>query len=349
MTARLTQLKTRGRGKATATLCAILASMIAVPAGAAVRDQIVVVGSSTVYPFSSVVAERFSKSGPFRMPSLLSNSTEEGFQQFCAGVGADTPDISNASRRMSSGERADCAANGVRRIAEIRIGYDSLIVGRRAGAPNLDISLEQLWRAIAKSVPINGAFVPNPYKKWRDIAPGLPDLQIKIFGPAPGHGTRDALVALVMEPSCSDNMVSKALPAGERKIVCESVREDGLWTDTENIELILGTLATHPEAVGILTYSYLEQFPNRIQAATLQGVAPSRSTIPTGEYPVSRPLYIYVKEEHLNTTAGLGDYVAEFLSSCAAGSNGYLLDEGLVPLPMPELTRQRAIAARLIQ
>jgi len=338
-----------GRSNAATIVCAILASMVATSADAAVRDQILVVGSSTVYPFSSVVAERFSKSGPFRMPSLLSNSTAEGFQQFCAGVGADTPDISNASRRMSSGERADCAANGVRRIAEIRIGYDSLIVGRRLGAPNLDISLEQLWRAIAKSVPVNGAFVPNPYKTWRDIAPGLPDLPIKIFGPAPGHGTRDALVALVMEPSCLDNVVSKMLRADERQIVCDSVREDGPWTDSENLELILGTLATHPDAMGILTYSYLEQFPNRIQAATLQGVAPSRSTIPSGGYPVARPLYIYVKEEHLRTTAGLGDYVAEFLSSCAAGSNGYLLDEGLVPLPMPELTRQRAIAARLIQ
>jgi phosphate transport system substrate-binding protein len=314
---------------------------------AAARDQIVIVGSSTVYPFSGMVAEHFARSGPFPVPLVRSTSTADGFKQLCVGNGMDTPDISSASRRISAAERAICAANGVRRIAEVRIGYDSLILASHVTASSFDVTLQQLWRASAKVVPVNEVFVPNPYRNWRDIAPNLPDRPIHLFGPGPGHGTRDAFVELVMEPSCAAAAPDMRLRVEEREALCGAVRDDGLWEDVKDLELILGKLARNPQAVGVLTYSYLEQFGNRIRAAPIEGIIPSRTSIASGSYPISRPLFIYVKEGHLGTTTGLADYAAEFVSFCAAGTNGYLSSEGLVPMPMPELLSQRAAVARL--
>jgi phosphate transport system substrate-binding protein len=317
------------------------------PSNAAIRDRIIIVGSSTVYPFSALVAEHFAKSGPFPAPVVHATSTAEGFRLFCAGVGTDTPDISSASRPISEAERASCAENGVRKITGIRIGYDSLILANAIGASNFNITLAQLWRAAAGVVLINGRLVPNPYRSWHDIDPTLPDRPIKLIGPAPGHGTRDAFVELVMEPSCRTALAGLNGQPAEREAVCANVRNDGRWTDVDNLELILGKLASNHDAMGILTYSYMEQFRNRIHAANVDGIAPSRVTIPSGNYPMSRPLLIYVKEAHLYTTTGLADYAAEFLSFCAAGAHGYLADEGLVPLPMPELLAQRAAVAHL--
>jgi phosphate transport system substrate-binding protein len=317
------------------------------PSHGAIRDRIIIVGSSTVYPFSALVAEHFAKSGPFSAPVIHATSTAEGFNLFCAGVGGDAPDISNASRPISDAERASCAKNGVKKITGIRIGYDSLILANAIGASTFNITLAQLWRAAAGVVPIDGRLVPNPYRSWHDIDPTLPDRSIKLIGPAPGHGTRDAFVELVMEPSCKAALAGFSGQSPDREAVCANVRNDGRWTDADNLELILGKLASNHEAMGILTYSYMEQFRNRIHAASIDGIAPSRVTIPSGNYPMSRPLLIYVKEAHLTTTTGLADYAAEFLSFCAAGAHGYLADEGLVPLPMPELLAQRAAVARL--
>jgi phosphate transport system substrate-binding protein len=248
---------------------------------------------------------------------------------------------------MASSERSACAAAGVRRITEIRIGYDSLILAGNGTQSGFDITMDQFWRAVAKFVPIDGTFAPNPYRSWRDIAPSLPDRPIEIFGPAPGHGTRDALVSLIMVPSCTASGAGSELSAGQREEICGEIRDDGHWTDFENLELVLGKLAGHPHAMGVMTYSYLEQFPYRIRAATVNGVAPTRVNISSGVYPISRPLFIYVNDAHLEMTDGLADYAAEFVSLCAAGADGYLLDEGLVPLPMPELLKQRKIVARL--
>ncbi len=209
--------------------------------------------------------------------------------------------------------------------------------------------MEQLWRAAAAVVPSKGRLIPNPYHNWRDIDPALPQIPINLIGPAARHGTRDTFVELVMEPSCKAAMATSQTDTTERDAACSEVRRDGGWSDVENSELILGKLASSPGAFGILTYSYLEQFRNRIHAATVNGIAPSRATIPSGTYPLSRPLFIYVKEAHLKSTTGLADYAAEFLSFCAAGAHGYLPDEGLVPLPMAELLDQRAAVARLQQ
>jgi phosphate transport system substrate-binding protein len=318
------------------------------PSEGGARGEIAVVGSSTVYPFSALVAEHFARSGPFPAPVVRSTSTAEGFRLFCAGVGADTPDVSNASRPISEAERSNCVGNGVREIAEIRIGYDSLILANALKVAAFNVTLGQLWRAAAEFVPINGHLVRNPYHNWHDIDPALPARPIKLIGPASGHGTRDAFVELVMEPSCKAALTELPFQSSqEPQATCGAVRNDGRWTDVDNLELILGKLASNPETTGILTYSYLEQFRNRIHATTVNGIAPSRATIPSGTYPLARPLFIYVKEAHLKTTTGLADYAAEFLSFCAAGAHGYLPDEGLVPLPMSELLSQRAAIARL--
>ncbi|MBS0419534.1 MAG: substrate-binding domain-containing protein [Proteobacteria bacterium] len=326
-------------------LLIVVAAVIQSPARAA--DAITIVGSSTVYPFSSLVAEHFAKSGPFPAPSVRSTSTAEGFKLFCSGTAADTPDISNASRRISQPETQECLDKGVRNFTEIRIGYDSLILANALKAGTFNITLNQLWRAAADLVPIKGRLIPNPYRTWQDIDPALPPRPIKILGPAPGHGTRDAFVELVMEPSCKAalSQVSNGVESTSR--ACTAVRRDGAWTDVDNLELILGKLASNPDAMGVLSYSYLEQFANRIHAATVNDIAPSRATIPSGTYPLSRPLFIYVKDAHLKARLGLADYAAEFLSFCAAGAHGYLADEGLVPLPTPELLAQRAVVARL--
>jgi phosphate transport system substrate-binding protein len=309
---------------------------------AGTTDRITIVGSSTVYPFSVLVAEHFAKSGPFSAPVVRSTSTGEGFKLFCTGPGPDTADISNASRPISSAERETCMRNGVLEIAEIRIGYDSLILANALKAETLNLTLDQLWRAAAEFVPIGGHLVPNPYHRWSDIDPALPSRPINLIGPGPGHGTRDAFVELVMEPRCKAAWGESPAHAN-----CATIRKDGAWIDVAETELILGKLASNPQAFGILTHSYLEQFRNRIHAATVDGVVPSQATISSGTYPLSRPLFIYVKESHLNTTVGLADYATEFLSLCAAGAHGYLVDEGLVPLPTSELLSQRAAVARL--
>jgi phosphate transport system substrate-binding protein len=328
--------------------CIALCATLGAPVYAAVtRDQIVIVGSSTVYPFSEIVAEHFAKSGPFPMPMVRSTSTAEGFKQLCAGNGTDTPDISNASRRITAQETALCAANGVKGISEVQIGYDSLILANQVAAPTFNVTLEQLWRAAARMVPINGRFVPNPYRLWSDIHPTLPNQPIQLFGPGPGHGTRDAFVELVMQPSCAASAAGSKTRLEELEANCGAIRNDGHWEDVEDLELVLGKLARNPQAMGVLTYSYLEQFRSRIHAASIEGITPTRASVTSASYPISRPLFIYVKNEHLSTTTGLADYTAEFVSFCAAGTNGYLSDEGLVPMPPAELRRQRAIVARL--
>ncbi len=314
---------------------------------AGLEDRITIVGSSTVYPFSSLVAEHFAKSGPFPLPVVGSTSTAEGFKLLCAGVGADTPDISNASRPISEAERANCLRNGVTQIAEVRIGYDSLILANSLKSDALNLTLDQLWRAAAKDVPVNGQWVPNPYRQWSDIDPALPAQPISLIGPGTGHGTRDSFIELVMEPRCKAAWPESQSNTGNGHANCTAIRTDGVWTDVEDLELTLGKLASNSQTFGVLTYSYLEQFRNRIHASTINGVTPSQATIPSGTYPLSRPLFIYVKEAHLKTTVGLADFASEFLSLCAAGAHGYLVDEGLVPLPTPELLRQRAAVARL--
>jgi len=311
------------------------------------RDTISVVGSSTVYPFSSTVAEHFGKNGKFKTPVVESNGTGGGFKLFCAGVGPQTPDINDASRPMTDAEKTLCAGNGVKAVQEIRIGYDGIVVASAKGA-SFDITREQLYKAIAKNVGVNGKLEANPYKMWSDIDAKLPKRPIHIFGPASNHGTRDALNELVMIPMCEEDPVMKAMAKPDRDKECKLVREDGAWVDVAaDYAVLMGKLKNDRTAIGVFTFSYVDQNKDKISAAKVDGIGASMDTIASGKYPISRPLFIYVKKDHLGVIPGLSDFVKEFVSNKAAGSDGYLIDKGLVPAPAKELKAQQAIAASL--
>lgn len=331
-----------------AAVIAVAAVFSAQGALAAGRDQVSIVGSSTVYPFASTVAEHFGKGGKFKTPVVESTGTGGGFKLFCSGVGADSPDINDASRPMTDGEKQACAQAGATVIDEIRIGYDGIILAGAAKTPTFNVTLAQLWLATAKTVPVHGKWVANPFQKWSDIDPKLPKKQIVLFGPAPNHGTRDAFVELVMDPSCKAAAEFKDVPKDDQKKVCQAVREDGAWTDvSEDYALIMGKLKGNPTAMGVFTFSYLDQNRDKIRAVSVDGVDASLETISSGKYPISRPLFIYVKRAHVGVIPGLAEFVREFVSDRAAGKEGYLADKGLIPMPAKELKAQQATAKGL--
>ncbi len=324
----------------------VLASLAA--AAAVARDNVQVTGSSTVYPFATTVAEALGKGGKFKTPVVESTGTGGGFKLFCSGVGPETPDINDASRAISDSERELCKKNGVADIAEFRIGYDGIILAGDSKQAAFNVTREQIWRAVAKTVPVGGKWVANPYKNWSDIDPSLPKRALAIFGPAPNHGTRDAFRELVMDPACEKTPEAQALPADDRKKTCGQVREDGVWTDvSEDYALVMGKLKGNATAMAVFTYSYLEQNRDKIRAATVDGVAASLETIADGKYPISRPLFIYVKKAHVGLIPGLAEFVSEFVSDKAAGQEGYLVDKGLIPMPKKELEVQKAQAKAL--
>ncbi len=329
-------------------ILAALGTLAAAPTHAQARDHVRVVGSSTVYPFASAVAETLGRGGKVKTPVVESTGTGGGFKLFCAGVGIETPDVNDASRPITDGERADCAKNGVAQIDEVRIGYDGIILGSSTKGRAFDVTRAQLWRATAAKVPVKGQWIANPYRTWRDVDASLPNEPITVYGPATNHGTRDAFVELVMEPSCGAAPELAAVPKEERKALCSRVREDGRWIDvSEDYALILGKLAGSPEAVAVFTFSYLDQNRDKIRAAKVDGVEASLETISSGKYPVSRPLFVYVKHAHLGQVPGLAEFVREFLSPRAAGAEGYLADKGLIPMPAAELKAQQAAVAKL--
>jgi len=329
-------------------ICIAVALGVFASAAAVARDNVQITGSSTVYPFATAVAENFGKAGKFKTPVVESTGTGGGFKLFCSGVGAETPDISNASRAITDSERELCKKNSVTDIVEIKIGYDGIIIAGDSKQPGFNVTRDQIWRAVGKTVPVNGKWVPNPYKNWNDIDKSLPKRTLAIFGPAPNHGTRDAFRELVMDPACEKAPEAAALPADEKKKVCGQVREDGVWTDvSEDYALVMGKLKGNPTAVAVFTYSYLEQNRDKIRAATVDGIAASLETIADAKYPISRPLFIYVKKAHVGVIPGLAEYVAEFVSDRAAGADGYLVDKGLIPMPKKELDVQRAAAKAL--
>jgi len=329
---------------------ALALACAALPGGAraAARDHVMVVGSSTVFPFATAVAESFGRSGRFKTPVVESTGTGGGFKLFCSGVGIDTPDVNAASRPMTDGEAANCAAHGVTGIEGLRIGSDGIVLAMSRHAVGFDVTREQLFRAVAKTVPLRGRLVANPYRRWREIDAALPDRPIAVFGPAPNHGTRDAFVALVMMPACEKSPEIKVLSLEERRRACQPVREDGPWTDVSgDYGVLLGKLVNDPGAVAVFTFSYLDQNRDKIQAARIDGVAPSRESITAAAYPVSRPLFIYVKTAHVAAVAGLAEFVLEFVSDKAAGPEGYLADKGLTPMPKAALESERAKARAL--
>ena len=315
----------------TLAIAGLAAAMFATPAVA--RDQIQIVGSSTVFPFTTAVAERFGQASDFGTPIVESTGTGGGMRLFCEGVGAGTPDFSNASRAIKSGELENCIANGVTPI-EMQVGYDGIVIADALDGPDLDLTRAQLFLALAKNIPTaDGSLVPNPNVAWSDIDPGLPSLDIEVLGPPSTSGTRDAFLELVMEPGCEE--------AGFDGDVCESIfeeiREDGAYVDAgENDNVIVARLEANPDAVGIFGYSFLAENGNVVKAATVDGVEPTFENIASGEYPVSRSLFVYVKAEHVGVIPGMMEFIEEYTSESAWGDEGYLAERGLIPMTEEE-------------
>lgn len=314
------------------------------------RDYVHVVGSSTLFPYAATVAEHLGRQGRWKSPLVESLGTGGGFRLFCSGPGISTPDVIDASRPITSAESAECARNGVGTIVGIRVGLDGMIVANARSAPVFALTREQLFLAIARTVPVNGRLVLNPYRRWKEISPQLPDLPIIIYGPAPNHGTRDAFVALALVPACEKFAAMKALAGPEKKRYCQSVREDGAWTDVSgDYALLFNRLAGNPGAVGILGYSYLDLHRDRIKAASIDGVSPTAESISGWAYPLARPLFVYVKQAHVGSIPGLPQFVQEFVSDRAIGPQGYLVTRGLMPLPAAQLEAERRKVRQLVE
>ena len=308
-------------------------------ANAQQRDVISIVGSSTVYTFATVVAERFGKAGFFKTPKIESTGTGGGFKLFCGGVGIQHPDISNASRAIKTDEFATCKQNGVTEIVEVKIGYDGIVVADAKKAQPLTLTRKDLFLALAKEVPDpSGAekTVPNPYKTWKAVNPALPDAKIEVLGPPPTSGTRDAFLELAMEPGAKKfEWIGKLAKSDEKKFraIAHTLREDGAYVDAgENDNLIVQKLGANPGAVGIFGFSYLDQNTDKIQGASVDGAQPTFELIADGKYPLSRSLFIYVKKAHAGVIPGIKEYLAEFTSEKAWGKDGYLGEKGLIPL-----------------
>jgi len=333
-------------------LLALAVLTLLLPASAGARDQIRIVGSSTVYPFATVVAEQFGRGGKFKTPIVESTGTGGGLKLFCAGAGSDTPDVANASRRIKASEVELCAKNGVAPITEVKIGYDGIVLAHSKKVAGMNLSRRQLFLALAKEIPgAGGALVANPNKTWKDVDASLPARKIEVLGPPPTSGTRDAFNELAIEAGCKTFPELAAREASDNarfKKTCLSIREDGAYVEAgENDNLIVQKLVANANAVGVFGYSFLSQNTDTIAPETVEGVTPDFDDILSGKYSLSRPLYIYVKDAHAASIPGLREFVNEFASEKATGEFGYLVDKGLIPAPKAERDRFRADAAKL--
>jgi len=329
---------------------AIVAS-VAFAGQAMARDQIRIVGSSTVFPFSTVVAEEFGLKSAFKTPVVESTGSGGGLKLFCAGVGVEHPDIANASRRIKVSEVEKCAAAGVNNIVEVKIGFDGIVLANSKATSPFDLSEKQIFQALAKQVPVDGKLVDNPYVKWSDIGPSLPDVKIEVMGPPPTSGTRDAFIELAMEGGARKFDILKALRKSDKKAfkaVAHTIREDGAFIEAgENDNLIVQKLVANPAALGIFGFSFLEQNSDRIQGSKVADVAPTFENISEGDYGISRSLYFYVKGEHVGTVPGLEEFVAEFTNEDTFGEFGYLTEKGLIPLAEADREKIRSEATSM--
>jgi len=298
-------------------LLTILAVASIAATAASARDQIRIVGSSTVFPFSTAVAEQFGKTTDFATPVVESTGSGGGIKLFCAGVGTTFPDMTNSSRRMKAREFAMCQDNGVTEIVESVIGFDGIVIANANSGPTFSLTLDQIVIALAANGPMPST--------WDQVDPSLPAIAIEVLGPPPSSGTRDAFEELVMHEGCElTNLVE-----------CEgiSIREDGVFVEAgENDNLIVSKLEANPNALGVFGFSFLDQNSDVIKGAAIDGVEPTFDNIADGEYEISRSLYYYIKVAHIGVIPGIAEYAAEFSSEAAAGEEGYLTDKGLIPL-----------------
>ncbi len=314
------------------------------------RDYVYVVGSSTVYPFATVVAERFGRGSEFKTPKIESTGSGGGLKLFCDGVGVDYPDVANSSRAIKSSEVESCEKNGVTEIIEVKIGYDGIVIANALNSSKVDLSRRDIFLALAKEVPgeKDGELVANPYITWADVNPDLPAVRIEVLGPPPTSGTRDAFVELAMEGGCKTVPWIKELKSSDSsryKTICHTIREDGAFVEAgENDNLIVQKLQANPDAFGIFGFSFLDQNKEKVKGAMVDGVIPTFDAIADGDYPVSRPLFFYAKKAHVDVIPGLRGYLREFTSERAWGEEGYLSDRGLIPMPDEE---RREVAANV--
>jgi len=335
---------------------AIVAALAASGAFAqSARDYISVVGSSTVFPFTSTVAEQFGRGSKFKTPKVESTGTGGGMKLFCSGVGVQYPDVANASRRIKASELADCHKNGVADVIEIKIGFDGIVVANAKSSPVYRLTRKDIYLALAKQVPDPAAparLIANPYKSWNEVNPSLPAVRIEVLGPPPTSGTRDSFVEQVLEPGCNAIAWLKSLKDVDdkrHKQVCTTMREDGAFVEAgENDNLIVQKLAANKSALGVFGYSFLEENLNALHGSMIEGVAPDFETISSGKYPVARAMFVYVKKAHVGVIPGMKEFIAEYTSEKAFGEDGYLADKGLVPAPKADREKVRRDATALV-
>jgi phosphate transport system substrate-binding protein len=341
-------------GIAVAAIACAAVSTLSSPAFA--RDQIRIVGSSTVYPFTTAVAEQAGKAGGGKAPVVESTGTGGGFKLFCAGVGATTPDITNASRPMKKAEYEECQKNGVNDVIEIKIGLDGIVLAIAKSGPEFSLTQEEIFLALAKEIhDENLKFVPNPHKAWKDIDPTLPDSKIEVLGPPPTSGTRDAFLENVMEKGAKGFGGLREMKDADEKNgtktydqVWKSIRTDGAYVEAgENDNLIVQKLEGNPNAIGIFGFSYLEENRTKIKSILVGGQEATYENIASGKYPASRSLFIYVKKAHIDTIPGIKEFLAEYVSDKAIGENGYLAQKGLIAMPKEEIEKSRKTVAEL--
>ena len=310
-------------------------------AASSTRDQIKIVGSSTVYPFATTVAENFGRTTSFKTPIVESTGSGGGLKLFCSGLGENHPDITNSSRRIKASEVERCASNGIDDIVEVKVGYDGIVLANSRKSNAMSLDLRDVFLALAKNVPDgNGGTQPNPYKTWSDVNPDLPNVKIEVMGPPPTSGTRDAFVELGMEGGCNTFDWIKAMKKSDKdgyKALCHTLREDDGFVEAgENDNLIVQKLNANPNAFGIFGFSFLDQNADSVQGSIVGGNAPTFENIASGDYPVSRSLYFYVKKDNVGKVPGIKEYLEEFMSDRASGEDGYLAEKGLIPMNTAE-------------
>lgn len=316
-----------------AAAASVAIAAIATSAGAQSRDTIQIAGSSTVLPFASIVAEEFGNAFPeFKTPVVGSGGSSGGLRQFCGGVGDNTIDIANSSRRIRGSEVEACNAAGVKQILEIQIGYDGIVFATSADKADFALEPVQIFKAIAAQVPVDGKMVNNPYKSWKEVDASLPDQPIAVAIPASNHGTREVFEEKVLATGCK----AAELPADAAKDACVTLRQDVVVEIAGDYTETLARLQSNHDTVGVFGLSFYDQNRDTLKVATVSGVTPSLETIASGEYPVSRPLFFYVKGEHIGTIPGIEEYVEFFLSEGMAGTGGTLEAAGLIPAPAAE-------------
>ncbi len=326
---------------------------VAVAGVAEARDTIRIVGSSTVYPFATTVAENFGKTTKFNTPVIESTGSGGGLKLFCAGVGVDHPDITNASRKIKSSEIEACKKNGVESVTEVKVGFDGIVLANEKSAPQLDLTREQIFLALAKQIPDgNGGFKDNDNVTWSDVDAKLPDAKIEVLGPPPTSGTRDAFAELALEGGCKSFEEIAALKKSDKdkyKAICHSVREDGAYVEAgENDNLIVQKLQANKDALGIFGFSFLDQNSDKLQGSKVDGVDPTFENISSGDYPVSRSLFFYTKNAHVGVIPGMEEYVTEFTAEKAFGPEGYLIEKGLIPLSEADREKVREDATKFV-